>query len=543
MYLKDPTLRGPGEKVNMTQKRIEEFIRCKEDILYFAEKYFTIVSIDKGKHKIKLREYQKRILKAFVEPPNEDKKHVAMLASRQIGKSTVSTIYITHYVLFEEDKKVAILANNEKTAKEILRRIKLAIKSIPIWMQQGISEENGGWNKNTIGFENGNIIMAGSTASTAFRGESVALLYMDEFAHVPDNIADEFMDSVYPTISSSEKAKMIVVSTPKGMNHFYHIWRGAIEKDPDKTTDFFPIKINWNEIEGRDKKWKEKIINNKGIQHFLQEYACKFLGSSNTLIDPEILERITPIDPIELKLGHNLHIFERPIEGEMYMLGVDSAKGTGKDYSVIQVLKISHEHEIKQVATYRFNYVETQDFAEICISVSEFYNGAYMMIENNDVGGEVAKLIWYQYEYDKILNCDKKGIGIRSTRASKLSANVLLKRYVDNGWLEITERNTLYELSRYEEVRPDVFKAPRGSNDDCVTSLLWGLYFLSTIFFDGKKGNVKVIDPKFKISIEDKNDDSPIFFDNDGNSVNDAGFDDVPEGWGYEQDGSEEFFV
>jgi len=532
MYLKDPSLRGLGEKINMTAKRMEEYIRCKEDILYFAEKYFTIVSIDDGKHTIKLREYQRRILKAFVDPPDENKQHIAMLSSRQIGKTTVSTIYLTHYVLFQEDKKVAVLANNEKTAKEILRRIKLAIKQIPLWMQQGISEENGGWNKNTIGFENGNIIMAGSTASTAFRGESVALLYMDEFAHVPDNIADEFMDSVYPTISSSKNAKMVIVSTPKGMNHFYHIWRGAIELDPDKTSNFLPIKINWDEVEGRNKKWKEGIIRDKGIQHFAQEYDCKFLGSSNTLIDPEILERIKPLDPIEQKMGFNLHIFERPIEGQQYILGIDSAKGTGKDYSVIQVLKIVHEHEIKQVAMYRFNTVETQDFAEICISVSEFYNGAYMMVENNDVGGEVAKLIWYQYEYDKILNCDKKGIGIRSTRASKLSANVLLKRYMDNGWLEICERNTLYELSRYEEVRPDVFKAPRGSNDDCVTSLLWGVYFLTTIFFDGRNGNVKVIDPKFRLSIEEQNDDKPIFFDNDGNGIDEV---ELEDGWGYDE--------
>jgi hypothetical protein len=529
-------LRGPNQKVTMTKQRMAEYIHCKEDILYFH-----IVDIDKGKHKIKLREYQRRMLKAFVSPV-DNKRHIVMLSSRQVGKTTISLIYLTHYALFNEDKYIAILANKEKTANEILRRIKLAIEKFPIWLQQGISETNGGWNKGQVGFENGVRFIAGSTSSSAMKGESISLLYLDEFAFVPDNIADDFMRSVYPTVSSSKKSKIIICSTPNGLNHYYHIWRGAIETNPEKRNNFMPVKINWDEIPGRDKKWKEGIIRDIGPQGFAQEYACKFLGSSSTLVDPAVLERMTIEEPIDLKLGDCFNIYEQPNKDSFYILGVDSAKGTGKDYSVIQVLKIVHEHDIQQVATYKNNMINAVDFAEIVISISEFYNGAYLMIENNEVGGTVADTIWYQYEYDKILNCDKKGIGIRSTKTSKLAGNILLKKYTDAGWISIIDRQTIYELSRYEEIRLNIFSAPRGSNDDHVMSLIWALYFINTVFFDGKTLGVKKIDDKFKLSIEDKQDDVPImFYQNEEVGVSKT--EDYEEGWGYTENGSEDILI
>ena len=682
MYNGNTNLRGPNQKITMSKQRIAEYIRCKEDILYFAENYFHIVDIDKGKHKIKLREYQKRMVKAF-HKPTEGKRHVVMLSSRQVGKcvckdtkikiknkktgkieeidietffeiiknnnnnieiknkkfiesieiddwevetdsgwedithihktilfniwtiktkdyelkcadehividykneqvyvkdlklgdliktkkgiqkityieeskeednmydvtvrsnnhtlytngilshnTTVAIVYLTHYALFNEDKNIAILADKEKTANEILRRIKLAIQEFPLWLQQGISETNGGWNKGMVGFENGVRFLAGSTSSTAMKGESISLLYLDEFGFVPDNVADEFMRSVYPTVTSSQKAKIIICSTPNGLNHFYHIWRGAIEKDPEKQNNFMAVKINWNEIEGRDKKWKEGIIRDIGAQGFAQEYACKFLGSSSTLIDADILERLSIKDPIELKLGDRFNIYEPPDPKAFYIIGVDSAKGTGKDFSVIQVLKIVHEHDIQQVAMYSNNLIDAMDFAEVCISVSEYYNGAYMLIENNEIGACVADTIWFQFEYDKILNIDKKGIGIRSTKTSKLAGCVLLKKYMDAGWISIIDRTTIYELSRFEELRPNIFSAPRGTNDDSVMALIWALYFVNTVYFDGKTGGVKTIDEKFKLSLEDQQDDVPImFYQND---------EQLEEGWGYREDG------
>lgn len=235
---------------------------------------------------------------------------------------------------------------------------------------------------------------------------------------------------------------------------------------------------------------------------------CKFLGSSSTLIDSDILERCMPLDPLTTKWNGGLLIYEPPQPGHLYILGVDSAKGTGNDSSVIQVLKIINEKEVYQVAVYRNNLIIPHDFAQVCISVSQYYNNAYMMIENNDVGSSVCDSIWYEYECDKVLNLDKKGLGIRSTRKSKREANMILKEYADKEYLRIVDQRTLFELSRYEEVRPDVFACGREEHDDCVTSLIWALYFLTTPYFDGKNMDVNEIDDKYKI--DDSDDEGPV---------------------------------
>lgn len=511
MYLGDPNIRCAGEKINYTQEMMNEYIKCSEDIVYFAEKYFFITNIDTGRHKIKLWPFQKRILKAFINPP-DNKRHICLLSSRQIGKTTISRIFIIHYILFNPDKNVAILADREKTALKILREIKEAYKELPLWIQQGVIPPDG-WNALSIKLENGTNVVASSTASTAVRGEAISLLYLDEFAFVPKNTADEFMASVYPTISSGKTSKIIIVSTPNGLNHFYHIYRNAIRNE----NNFKAIKIRWDEIPGRDEAWKDSVIRDIGIQKWQQEFGAKFLGSSNTLIDGDLLERVEIKQPIDMKWNGLMLIYEHPKPDGFYILGIDTSKGTGRDYSVVQVLKIESEFDIKQVAMYRCNKIMPYDFAQICIEISKYYNEAYMMIENNDIGASCADVIWYTFEYDKILNCDPKGIGVRATRKSKLAGNMLLKRYMENGWLEISDTQTLNELSRYEEVTPDVFSAKHGETDDCVMSLLWGLYFLTTTFYDGKTNDVKTIDPKFKMDAPNHDEDRPIMiFDENG---------------------------
>ena len=242
-------------------------------------------------------------------------------------------------------------------------------------------------------------------------------------------------------------------------------------------------------------------------------HNCKFIGSSNTLIEGDVLERIETEEPIDVLYNGLLEIFERPQQGAFYMLGVDSAEGTGNDNSVVQILKINSEFDIEQVAVYHNNMIEAYQFAEVCIGISDYYNKAYMMIENNNVGSIVANAIWYDYDCDRIVNCDKKGIGIRSTKKTKLAANLMVKRYIENGWLGIRCRQTVYELSLYEEISPNVFKAGKYEHDDFVTSLIWALYFLSTAFFDGKELDVKKIDPKFII---DTNDVNTVTLINDG---------------------------
>jgi hypothetical protein len=275
MYERNPGLRAEGETIEYSQEMIQEWIRCKEDILYFAEKYFYIVSIDEGRTLIELREYQKRMLKAFIDP-NPTKRHRIVLSGRQSGKTQVSCIYMVHYMIFNRDKTVAILANNERTASDILRKIKESYEALPLWLQQGIRAA--GWSTTQIKLENGNIMMSGSTSSNGIRGRTINLLFLDEFAFVPNNMADQFIASVYPTISSGKTSQIIMVSTPKGMNHFYNAWINAIKGE----NNYMPIKINWWEVPGRDDEWKRSTIADIGLIRWCQEFEC---CEKNTLLN------------------------------------------------------------------------------------------------------------------------------------------------------------------------------------------------------------------------------------------------------------------
>lgn len=274
------------------------------------------------------------------------------------------------------------------------------------------------------------------------------------------------------------------------------------------------------------KKLKKKIwvydlleVKSSGNSYFTEgvlSHNCVFIGSSSTLVDPDILERIEIKDPINFKFGHLLHIFEEPIERARYVLGVDTAKGTGKDYSVIQVLKIINRQKLEQVAIYRSNTISTTNYAQVVIEVSKYYNQAEIMIENNDIGDGVANNIWHVFEYDKIINCDRKGIGIRSTKKSKLEANLFLKKYMENGWLTLCDLNTRNELVRYEEKegKMNIFAAGENENDDTVTALLWATFFLSTIHYEDENETFEGIP-----AIEEKNripDNYPLIIVSDG---------------------------
>lgn len=257
---------------------------------------------------------------------------------------------------------------------------------------------------------------------------------------------------------------------------------------------------------------------------------CKFLGSAPTLVDPDILEALgstTVRDATELKYNGALKVFETPKDDAMYIMGVDSASGNGGDYSVVQVLKLTTEYEIEQVAVFRSNTMSYAMYSEACIGISKYYNECFMLVENNDIGSNVANMIWNDYEYDNILNTDGMGkpIGTRATKKSKLDANMLLKRFMENSWLTIRDELTLKELSQYEEVTPNVFKGPRSGHDDCVTALLWALYFVSTPFFDAKDLSVKSIDAKFLLSQKIEEEYTPVvLFDNDKPKVDGYGF-------------------
>jgi hypothetical protein len=499
MYIGKANLRGEGESYEFTPERLEEYFKCAEDILYFAQKYFYIVDIDEGKHKIKLYEFQKKALKIFGCQQYNGKKNAIVLMPRQMGKTTMSSVFLLHYMLFNKDKTVAIMANKETSAKEVLRRIKGAYEMLPLWMQQGVVT----WNEKSIGLENGMRLIASTTSSDSISGETISLLYLDEFAKVKQHVAEEFITATMPVISSGKTSKVIIVSTPLGMNHFYSYWKGATETEPELQNNFYPIKVHWWDHPDRNDAWKEEVLKtfNNDLNRFNQEYGCRFLGSNSTLIDPDILERITLRRAVDIKYNGTFNVYELPVDGQTYVMGVDTGKGTGRDYSVVQVLRIDSEKKLKQVAVYRDNNISPHDFAQVCIGISKYYKDCLMMVENNGIGEAVCNSIWYEYEYENIANVDAKGLGIRSTTKSKLQANILLKRYIDNGYLELVDDATVAELSRYVEVTPNVFKAETSSaHDDCVTSLLWALYFITTDYFDSDNIEVKTLDQQYDLS-------------------------------------------
>jgi hypothetical protein len=410
--------------------------------------------------------------------------------------STISSIFLLWYILFHKDKTVAMMANKESLAIELLEKIKLSYQGLPKWLQQGVKSD--GWNKKKIELENGSRIIAAATSSSALTGFTINLLYLDEFAKVPQHVANDFIASVYPVVTSGKSSKIIMLSTPLGLNHFYNFWVGAIRKDGNENS-FYPISVGWWEIPGRDEKFKQKIIKDIGLQRWEQEYSCKFLGSQSTLIDSDILERIVYKTPISTKWTGLFSLYEEPLPNAKYVLGVDTGRGCLKDSSVIQVLKINHEHDLEQVAFYRNNQIIPNDFAQVCVSIAKYYNNAYMMVENNDIGHIVCDSVWNDYEYENLINLDVKELGVRSTKRSKKIANMLLKEYLEKNWLKIYNDRTVYELSLYQEVRPGVFAAGRHENDDAVTSLLWAVYFITTDFYEDKKYDSKFIDDKYEV--------------------------------------------
>jgi hypothetical protein len=477
MASNESTIIAAGQKVNYSANDIEEFIKCRDDIIYFAENYYTIINVDKGKQKFTVYDRQREVLRQIVDPG--DKRNVVLLSARQIGKSTMVDCYLLWYALFNEDKEILILANKERVAIKLLRKIKLAYTLLPDFLKQGIIR--GGWNTKEIRFDNGSNIAAAATSSDAARSESINVLYLDEFAIVPNHISDDFMSSVYPTISSGKTTRIIISSTPKGMNAFYDIFTKAQKG----INSFTPMIVKWNEIPGRDEAFKEMTITDIGIKRWKQEYELQFLGSSGSLlIEATTLESIPTTEPLAFEMENHLKIFEYPVPNAVYLLGGDVGKGVGKDASVAVIMKMIDIENVKIVAVYKNNKIHPKDFSLKCVDLSKKYNEALMLIENNDIGRIVTNDIWHKFEYDKLVNVEDKHLGIPSNSKTKLASNMIFRRYVENKWLEVNDIDLVKELSTYEENKPNRFEAStKQAHDDIIAAARWALYFFETEAF------------------------------------------------------------
>lgn len=468
-------LKRIGTQLPFTKDHIEEYIKCSKNWKYFAEQYYFVLSLDEGLIKPKIRDYQEEIINSVIE-----NRFNLLLASRQIGKSVSISIYILWYILFNKDKNVAILANKAATSVEILRSIKQAYELLPKWLQQGIKV----WNTGSIRLENGCNVFAAATSSSSIRGRSINCLFIDEAAFIPRNVWENFYESTFPTISSSKDSKVIMVSTPNGLNHFYQFWKDSEEG----RNNYKRVRVDWWQVPGRDEKWKEDMLLSLGTVKFAQEFGNSFQGSSFTLIENEFITKLKYLQPIESnihkafnkKVQSCLNIYEEPIKGREYVIGVDSAKMTednSGDALGMQIVDVS-TLPFKQVATFfakdGINYLQAPDI--IC-TLGNYYNTAMLFVENNEIGQEVANICHFDLEYDNVY-FDKGNLpGYRTTKKTKRLGCSNLKILLESGKLTINDFETISQLSTFIRVK-DSYKAESSYQDDLVMSLIGALYFM-----------------------------------------------------------------
>ncbi len=470
-YLGNPNLKKANVAQNFTKKEVAEVIKCAEDPVYFIKTYIQIVSLDEGLVPFDLYDFQEEMVGKF----HENRFNIAKLP-RQSGKSTVVTSYLLWYVLFNPSVNVAILANKAATAREMLQRLQLSYENLPRYLQQGILQ----WNRGSLELENGSKIMAASTSASAVRGMSFNVIFLDEFAFIPNHIADQFFSSVYPTISSGKSTKVIIISTPHGMNMFYKLWHDA-ERG---TNEYIPTEVHWSQVPGRDDVWKEQTIKNTSEQQFRVEFECEFLGSVDTLISPSKL-RIMPYDePLKEKRG--LAVFEDKKEEHNYIVTVDVSRGIGNDYSAFTVIDTT-TLPYKMVARYKNNEIKPIIFPNIVVDVAKNYNNAYVLCEVNDIGGQVADIIQFDLEYENLLMAAMRGragqqlgqgfsgkktqLGVKMSTAVKSVGCSNLKALIEEDKLIIPDYDTIAELTTFIQ-KGQSFAAEEGCNDDLAMCLV-----------------------------------------------------------------------
>ena len=480
-YLGNPNLKRINMQLSLTEDQVREYIKCSKDPIYFIENYVKIITLDKGFVQIKLYPFQKEAVKDI-----NDNRRVIVKAGRQVGKTTMIVGYILWYVLFNEDKFVAILANKAPTAREILNRIKIAYEALPLWLQQGVKT----WNKGDIELENNCRIMATSTASSAIRGYAISLLYLDEFAFVPSNIADEFFTSVYPTISSGTQSKILISSTPNGMNHFYRMWTEAVEGQ----SGFKHIEANWRQVPGRDQAWADDQRRILKDEKFLQEMECEFMGSAGTLLSSAALKSLAFVKPIHLS-ENGIKVYQAPISEHNYVIVADTSRGRGLDYSAFSVIDVT-SMPYKQVCIYKDNNISPLVYPSIIRRVGEYYNSAYVLIEINDNGQQVVDSLFDEYEYENILSTveikgkiavtwgygNRSYRGVRTTKSVKRLGCSIMKNLIEGQQLIIQDFDTISELSTFIS-NGTSFEASEGSHDDLVMTLVLFAWLTNQKFF------------------------------------------------------------
>jgi hypothetical protein len=485
-YRDNPKLKRVGIKINFTQEQVDEYIKCSRDPVYFS-KYITIVSLDKGIIPFDMYDFQEDMINTF-----NDNRFVIVKCPRQVGKTTTAVAYLLWTILFKDAQNVAVLANKGQTSRDILGKLQLAYENLPIWLQQGVVE----WNKGRMELENGSVIIANSTSSSAARSGAYNIVFLDEFAFVPSNIAYDFITSVYPVITSGTRTKILMVSTPNGMNLFYKMWQDAVEK----RSNYVPFEIHWSQVPGRDDAWKEETIRNTSERQFQQEFETHFLGSSNTLVSGLKLQQMTYRDPIA---EHDLlKIYEQPIKGDgestkdhLYAMCVDVSEGKGLDSSAFCVIDMTTT-PYRQVATYKSSSISPILFPTIIYNTAKMYNDAYVLIEINNTP-QVADVLHSDHEYEnlwKVFTGNKKPqqlsagfargvqMGLKMSPQVKRIGCSNLKSLIEGDKLIINDFDTYSELTTFVANKTS-FAAEPEANDDLVMSLVMFAWITTQKYF------------------------------------------------------------
>jgi len=478
-------VKRPNTELEYTDENIEELVKCRDDIMHFTKNYVKIVTLDYGEVLFDPYDYQIETLDLLA-----TNRFFIGLWARQSGKTTIVANYALWYSIFNSDKNIGIVSNKESSAKRILDNIKKMYEGLPAWLKPGVTE----YAKTSITFDNGTKIIISATTQDAFRGWPMNIVICDEFAFVPSNNAEEFWASNYPTISSSQKSRIIIISTPNGMfNIFHRLWEGATlgaaaRAGSEVGNSFVPQKVIWDRVPGRDKAWAKEQLKNLGIQGFNQEFACKFLGSSNTVINSETLRTLLnkDIEPTFFDLKDRLRVYEKPLDGCKYVLGADPSKGTGEHYATIQILKIKGTTpvDIEQVAVFEDNLTDVYEYAQIIHRLSIYYNNGYIMCENNGEGSAVIAQLWWHWENENLVNSGSKeaSLGIRSNRNTKPKAVLLMKKLIEDGSIEMKDRETIEQLGSYIEEKGKFFG--KDKDDDLIAALYWGCYLFEMNILD-----------------------------------------------------------
>ena len=474
-YRDNPLLKRVGIDVSFSEEQVEEYIKCSKDPIYFA-KYIKIITLDEGVTDFKMYDFQEDMIRTFY-----NNRFTIMKCPRQVGKTTTTVAFLLWTILFQDSQTVAVLANRGETARGILGKLQLAYENLPMWLQQGVVE----WNKGRVELENGSVIIASSTSSSAARSGSFNIVFLDEFAFVPSNIATDFFTSVYPVITAGTKTKIIIVSTPNGMNLFYKIWTDAI----NKKNNYTPFEVHWSMVPGRDDAWKEETIRNTSEHQFKQEFETEFLGSTNTLIAGTTLQRMVYSQPIA---EHDLMVvYENPVKGDdentkdhLYCITVDVSEGRNLDCSAFSVIDISTT-PYKQVARYKSSSISPILFPTVIYNAARLYNDAYILVEINN-NPQVADIIHQDLEYEnlwKVFTGNKqpqqlssgfgRGVqmGVKMSTAVKRVGCSNLKTLIEGNKLLIPDFDTISELTTFVASKTS-FAAEDDNNDDLVMTLV-----------------------------------------------------------------------